>query len=136
VIDYCLIYHLIVLLFFVIFHTHLYPLLTTAKIRADIRLSPSSPYFSAFLVFLLCYFSLLFTFNNIFLIPNNILYSLFMSSILPDSIHSFIISLLFSSRTTSRYFKVIPYNTIFSKKLLFAFLPLKPRVFSLFLFYI
>jgi len=50
--------------------------------------------------------------------------------------HSFIISPFFSTRITLRYFKVIPYNTKFSKKLLFAFLPLKPRVFSLFLFYI
>jgi len=43
-----------------------------------------------------------------------------MPLILPESIHSFIISLLFSSRTTSRNFEVVPYSGKFRKKCYFS----------------
>jgi hypothetical protein len=46
--------------------------------------------------------------NKIFLFLNNVLYLLFISLILSKVIHSFIIYLLFSSKTTSTIFDVFP----------------------------
>jgi hypothetical protein len=92
--------------------------------------------------------------SKIFLIPNNILYLLFMSSILPEPIHSFIISLLFSSRTNSSNFEVgeLPGSNLYScqfvklfvkikdltllSPIIFNFLPNTFNIFSKFAFFL